>query len=321
MRERRGPGEGQPYYRGTPDQREGGTASAAEGRGPDRPPRKERSDKGVVRGPRVARGEAGTKGRGGDDLSIPPITDRGGRHPNGRKRRRDAGVARGPRGTTPQEAGQNRPAGRGGQDKVASNTGGGKRRQRSDKGVRRGPRQAGADAAGLVGYVSLFRFRHGVARQVPEGMRDELSASPRPWASLLQGGEASPGTHAAGGAPRHRRREATTPMPLDLGDAEPLVGTAGLDRQREPSARRGNLFEGPDAREAGAVRHTRQARLARARARARAAVLEGGPMGEGGGVGPECDLDVLTAAAWAAPGEASFRRALASVGTTACAYE
>ena len=108
-------------------------------------------------------------------------------------------------------------------------------------------------------------------------------------------------------------------MPLDLGDAEPLVGTAGLDRQREPSARRGNLFEGPDAREAGAVRHTRQARLARARARARAAVLEGGPMGEGGGVGPECDLDVLTAAAWAAPGEASFRRALASMGTTACA--
>ena len=110
-------------------------------------------------------------------------------------------------------------------------------------------------------------------------------------------------------------------MPMDLGDAELLVEAAGPDRQREPPARRGNLFAGPGDGGGGSVRRTRRARLARARARARAAVLESGPMAEGGGDRTECDLDVLTAAAWAEPGEANFRRALASVGTTACAYE
>ena len=51
------------------------------------------------------------------------------------------------------------------------------------------------------------------------------------------------------------------------------------------------------------------------------AVLESRPMAEEGGDGTECDLNVLTAAAWAEPGEANFRRALARMGTTACAYE
>ena len=157
---------------------------------------------------------------------------------------------------------------------------------------------------------------------MPEGILDQLSVSPRPWDSLLRNAEESPATHAAGGAPgRRRRREAITPLPMGIDDIGMLDDNEGPIRRQDPAARRGDLFTTASGRADGTVRRTRKARYARARERARTALLESQPMPEEGGDGTECDLDVLTAAAWAEPGETIFRRALDRVGTTACAYE
>ena len=58
------------------------------------------------------------------------------------------------------------------------------------RGAQQRAERPGADeaGAGTIGYVSLLRFRHGGARQVPDAVREAMLAGPAPWMRTAAGG-------------------------------------------------------------------------------------------------------------------------------------